>query len=94
MSSTSVKAIHIAELRAAVSAVRVLAGIAPFSFTDGGLVSGFAIKKVHIEELRTSVSEARMFLVLPSVTFTDPVLTSGVTTIKAAHVQELRAGVK
>ena len=34
-SITPVKAIHITELRTAVSAVRVLAGLAPFTFTDG-----------------------------------------------------------
>ncbi len=92
---TPVKAIHITELRTAVSAVRVLAGLAPFPFTDGSVVAATTpIKKVHIDELRSALSEARTFLVLPGLTFTDPALTVNVTTIKAAHVQELRDGVK
>ena len=94
--SMLVKAIHITELRTAVNAVRALANLTPpFAFTDGTLAS-IPIKKIHVEQLRAKLSEARAALLLPAVpvTYTDPVLTSGTTTIKAAHVQELRAGVK
>jgi hypothetical protein len=92
-SSTVVKAAHITELRTAVNAVRALATLAPFPFTNGSLAS-VAIKKLHIEELRTALSEARAALGLPAVSYTDPVLTSGVSKIKAAHIEDLRAGVK
>ena len=92
-SSTVVKAAHITELRTAVNAVRALATLAPFPFTDGSLAS-VAIKKLHIEQLRTALSEALAALGLPAVSYTDPVLTSGVSKIKAAHIEDLRAGVK
>ena len=93
VSSTLVKATHITELRTAVNAVRALATLAPYPFTDGSLAS-VAIKKLHIEELRTALSEARAALALPAVSYTDPVLTSGVSTIKVAHIEDLRDGVK
>jgi hypothetical protein len=97
-SSTLVKATHITELRTAVNAVRFLATelgatLPPFVFMDGSLAS-VAIKKTHIEELRTALGAARTALALPTVSYTDPVLTSGISTVKAAHIQELRAGVK
>jgi hypothetical protein len=93
VSSTVVKAAHIAELQAAVNAVRTLAALPPFVFTDANF-SSLPIKKVHIEGLRAALDEARLSLGLPALTYTDPVLTAGVTKIKAAHIEELRAGVK
>jgi hypothetical protein len=98
VSSTLVKAIHVVDLRTAVNAVRFLstelgAPLPPYPFTDGSLPS-VAIKKVHIMELRTALGEARATLGLPAVTYMDPVLTSGLSTIKAAHIMDLRAGVK
>jgi hypothetical protein len=98
VSSTLVKAIHVVDLRTAVNAVRFLstelgAPLPPYPFTDGSLPS-VAIKKVHITELRTALGEARATLGLPAVTYTDPVLISGLSTIKAAHIMDLRAGVK
>jgi hypothetical protein len=90
-----VKAAHISELRTGVNAARFVAGLPSFTFTDASLAS-VAIKKTHIEELRAKLSETRTALGLPAVpvSYTDPVLALGVSTIKAAHIQELRAGVK
>ncbi len=96
VSSTVVKATHITELRNGVNGVRALAKFFPaFTFTDGNLAS-LAIMKTHIEQLRAALSEGRAALSLPAVpaTYTDAILTSGVSTIKAAHIEELRAGVK
>jgi hypothetical protein len=79
--------------RRAEDAVRTLAAVPPFVYTDASVTS-LPIKKVHIEELRTALNEARVFLGLPALTYTDPVLTAGVTRIKAAPIDEWRAGVK
>src|SRR6185369_1708333 len=55
-SVTAVKAVHITQLRTAVNAARLLAAIAPATFTDPTLSTSIAIKKVHIEELRSALS--------------------------------------
>jgi glycosyl hydrolase family 44 len=91
---TSAKTAHIAELRTAVNAMRVSAGLAPQSFTDPTLTTSTLIKAVHITELRTALDQARATLALSALSYTNPTLTIGVTTLKAAHVTELRDGVK
>jgi len=87
-----VKAIHVTELRAAVNAVRAAAGLAPTTFADPSL-AGALIKASHLVALRTSLDEARSTLGLPAIVYTDPALAAGIT-IKAAHLRELRSGVK
>ena len=91
--STKVRAVHLTELRTAVNAVRTAAGLAPATFTDASL-AGKYIKTVHITELRTRLNEARSALGLVGVAFTDATLTVGSTPIKAAHVYDLRNGVR
>ncbi len=90
-SGTTVKAVHLAELRTAVDAVRNLAGLPPGSYTDAA-VKGTTIKAVHLTELRSALDAARAALGLSANTYTDATL-SGVR-VKAVHVQELRAGVR
>ena len=51
------------------------------------------MKASHITELRTALNPARAALTLPAITYTDSSLAAGVT-IKAAHVNQLRGGVK
>ncbi len=89
-STTIVKAAHFTELRTAVNAVRALAGLTAYPFTDATL-TGMTIKAVHITELRTAVNAVRVLAGLPAATFTDATITPGVTTPKAAHVTELRS---
>jgi len=90
---TIVRATHIAELRTAVNAVRLTAGLRTVMFTDPDLTH-VLIKAVHIQELRTALDSARMQLGLPALSYTDTTLTPGSTMIKAAHVQQLRDGCK
>lgn len=91
---TSIKAIHVTELRQAVNVVRFAANLGAFPFTDPGLAPGDGMKALHIQQLRTSLSEARSQLGLSAIPITDPTLLTGSTVVKAAHVQELRSGVK
>jgi hypothetical protein len=91
--TTVVKAVHLTELRQAVNAFRAAAGLPAASFTDPALTST-AIRAVHVEELRSALASARAALGLPTTALTDSILTAGATTIKAAHVQELRDAVK
>jgi IPT/TIG domain-containing protein/fibronectin type III domain protein len=92
--STVAKAVHVTELRTAVNAVRTLAGKTAFSFTDPSLAPGMFINAVHVSELRSALDAARSTLGLSALSYTDPTLTAGVTPVKAAHLQELRQGVK
>lgn len=93
VATTPAKAVHVTELRQAVSALRATAGLSAASFTDASL-AGVALKAVHIQELRTALNQALTALGINVITFTDPTITPGATIVRAAHVQELRGGVK
>ena len=58
-----IKAVDLAELRTAVNAVRALAGLGAFVFTDAA-TPGTVIKKVHITELGSALDEGRTALTL------------------------------
>ncbi|MGZ7042092.1 MAG: hypothetical protein ACXVH7_09915, partial [Thermoanaerobaculia bacterium] len=90
--STIVQAAHLTELRTAVNAVRKAAGLPPATCTDPSS-AGILVKAVHITELRSSLDAARSILNLPTMSYTDPGLAAG-DAIKAAHIQELRTGVR
>jgi hypothetical protein len=90
---TTVKAVHLNELRNAIRAAATVAGQNP-TFTDDPLPSGAAIKAVHIRELRTALTNAFIALHLIPPAFTDPTLTPGVVPVKAVHFQELRNAMK
>lgn len=91
--TTSMKTVHITQLRTAVNAVRAAAGLAPASFTDPSLTVGSWMKAIHITQLRTALDQARALLPVAPLVYTDPSLNGGMT-IKAAHIRELRLGVK
>jgi uncharacterized repeat protein (TIGR01451 family) len=90
--STLIKAVHITELRAAVNAVRAAAGLPPATFTDA-VTAGLFIKIVHITELRSNLDEARSSLGLAAALYMGPTLAAG-DTVMAAHIQDLREGVR
>jgi hypothetical protein len=92
--TTTIKAIHITELRTAANALRVTAGLTPVTFTDSALGPATMIRKVHIEELRSAILEARAIVRLPSLFFADAPLTAGTTPVKAMHIQQLRDALK
>jgi hypothetical protein len=85
----TIKAVHVTQLRTAVNAMRAAAGLTAQSFTDPTLST---IKAVHITQLRSALDAARSTIGLPALGYTDGAL-AGVA-CKAAHVNELRDGVK
>jgi hypothetical protein len=91
--SSVVNIVHMTELRTAVNAMRVLAQLGPFTFTDtiGTLVP---VRKMHIDELRANLDAARVAIGWNAGDYTDPVITAMSTTVKAAHINELRNYVK
>jgi hypothetical protein len=84
--TTIIKRTHVTDLRTAADAVRALATLGVFSFTDATLA---LIRRVHVTELRTAIDEARAALALPALTYTDPELAVG-GAVRAPHVTELR----
>jgi len=85
-----VKAVHITQLRTAINIARAAVGLSAFAFTDPSLAAGNTIKAIHITELRTAVTAVYTAIGAAAPTFTDPTLTVGVTTVKGAHVTDLR----
>lgn len=88
--STTIKAIHITELRARIDQQRARFGLAAFSWTNPTLAAGSSsISVVHINEMRTALLAIYAALSLTPPTFTDPSLSAGMP-IKRVHIQELR----
>ncbi|HYC58177.1 MAG TPA: hypothetical protein VEK79_01290 [Thermoanaerobaculia bacterium] len=92
--STRAKAVHLTELRQAIDAVRVAAGLGAGTYTDTISAGVTLIKAIHISEIRSQLDVALIALGLGAPTYTDSTLTSGVTVIKKAHVQEPRTATK
>ncbi len=93
LSGAPIRAVHVAELRTAVNAMRAAAGLGAFGFTNPTLVAGATtIARLHLTELRTALDAARAAAGLPPITYTDPVITANSTQVKAVHMMEVRAG--
>ncbi|MCU1231082.1 MAG: hypothetical protein JWO97_3966 [Acidobacteria bacterium] len=88
---TAIKAIHVTELRRAINAMRVAAGLPVAWQTEAA--SGHTLR-TDILEMRTYLDEARAVLLLPQLIYTYPALTRYVSPIRAADVNDLRSGVK
>jgi hypothetical protein len=85
----------ITELRTAIHAVRTLAGLTAFSYTDATITGGVTkIKTTHLAELRTALDTARSTLLIPALAYTDPTVTPLGTPVRTAHITELRSGVQ
>jgi len=87
--TTLVKAAHVTELRTACDAVRSLAGLGAFPFTDA---SPAVIRRAHVVDLRAALDEARAALLMPALNYSDSTMTIGVTPVRATHVTDLRNG--
>jgi hypothetical protein len=92
---TTVREVHVTQLRQAVDAVRVASGLSAAAWTDPPPLAQIVnIKKVHIDQLRSNLDGARSALALPAPTYTDPTIVQFSTQVRAAHIQELRQLVK
>jgi predicted outer membrane repeat protein len=93
LAGTLIRAVHLNELRTAINALRVAAGLDATAFTNGTVSLGSTrIRRLHLVELRAALNVVRSALGLTTLVYTDPTLTAGATPIKAVHVTELRAG--
>jgi hypothetical protein len=91
---TRVKAAHVTELRTAVNAVRALAGLGGYGFTDPGLDAGDTARALHIADLRAALNPALGALGLAVPTYSDPTLTPQTTIIRTPHIEEVRNALK
>jgi len=89
--STAVKAVHFAELRTRIDALRARFGLGGFAWTDSSL-TGATIKGVHLTELRTAISQAYTAAGMLPPAFTDDV-SPGVLLVRRTLVEELRSAV-
>ena len=65
--TTAIRPVHIVELRTAVNAARMLAGLSGGSYTDATLTPGSTpIKADHVTNLRSALANARNLLPLPA----------------------------
>jgi len=87
-----INAIHVTELRTAVNAMRVLAGLGTTTFADDPLTAGTVVNAEHITALRTALDAARNQIPLTPLSYTDTTLSAGVTPVRAIHLLELRVG--
>lgn len=87
---TPVKALHFAQLREAVNAVRGAAGLPPFDWTGAAPAAGGAVRAVHVNDLRRGLREALAALGLPPPAYEEPDPVGPGQPVKAPHVQQLR----
>ena len=97
----AIRAVDVTSLRTAVRALRSLAALPPFAFTDpdDNTLPGLAAKGIHIQQLREAVNQARTTLGFPAVTFTDPNVDPATNggqhlPIRSVHITELRGAVQ
>jgi uncharacterized repeat protein (TIGR03803 family) len=88
---TTMKAIHVMELRSRIDNVRIARGLGAFSWGPV-LTAGMTILAQHIIDLRTALSQAYTAGGGTPPGYTDPGLAPGFV-IKAAHIKEIRDAV-
>jgi hypothetical protein len=88
-----IRAVHVTQLRTAIDAVRAAAGLDPASYTSA-VAAGSLVRRVHVTEMRTALDFARQVIGLTALSYTDATITAGTTRVKAAHITDLRNGVK
>ncbi len=94
--STTIKVVHITQLRTAMTAICTLASNpSPCStaFTDSSLSTSIKVKVLHLMELRAKLNASRSALGLTAQSYAEGSITTA-TTIKAAQINELRDGVR
>lgn len=88
-----IKAVHLAELRARINAVRTLKGLALFPWTDPVPGQGSTtIRATHLQELRAALNEAYVAAGRIVPQYTDA-MAAGSTMVRAVHITELRSAI-
>ncbi len=92
--ATPVRAIHLAELRTRVDALRRRAALPPFAWMDPVLTAGVTpVRLAHLLDLREALAAAYAAAGRAAPIWTDGAAAAGTILIRAEHVTELRAAV-
>ena len=93
--ATTIKALHLAELRDRIDALRADFGLSAFRWTDPIIVPGVTQAKAeHLTELRAALNAAYSAAGEEDVPeYTDGTIAAGVTPIRAVHWTELQQAV-
>lgn len=91
---TSVKAVHITELRQRINELRAATGLSAFGYSTTITPFVSVIAAADINELRAALNPARTLLGLPSVSYTDDPIAAGTTVVRTSHVDQLRSGTR
>jgi hypothetical protein len=89
--TTTVKRVHVTELRQAIDALRTQYALSPATWTDPIVAGTTVISAVHLTELRAALSQVYTASGQAEPAYTHPILTEGSTVITAVDVEELRA---
>jgi CubicO group peptidase (beta-lactamase class C family) len=89
---TTVKSVHLNELRSRIDWARARRGLPPYGYSDA-ISPGTAIKVSHVTDCRTALAAVYLALSQPAPTYTDVNLVAGMS-IRAVHVAELRTAVR
>ena len=89
-----VKARHVTEIRDAIDFIRSVHGSPTFAWTDPTLIPGLTpAKAIHLVELRKALNEAYRAIGRTPPRYSDDTASAG-PTIKAIHINELRASLR
>ncbi|MGZ8831223.1 MAG: hypothetical protein ACXW2Q_12710, partial [Thermoanaerobaculia bacterium] len=87
---TPIRLAHLTELRSAVNSLRNVYFLGSFGWAESSPTMVSASQWI---ELRDAVNATRNAIGQAPLAYTDPALSSGAT-IRAVHVEELRAGIR
>jgi uncharacterized delta-60 repeat protein len=89
---TSIRAIHLTELRTRIDLMRERFGLGVFVWTDTS-VEGAPTRAAHLLEMRSALGAAYVAAGLAPPSFTDATLDPRQMLIRVVHIEELRTGV-
>jgi hypothetical protein len=92
--STTIKLIHIVELRGRIDAMRARGGMVPYPWSDASPAArSMAVKAVHLNELRSALNSVYLAAGWPVPSYTTGAIAAGQTVVSAAQLAELRDAV-
>lgn len=92
--TTSVRAVHLVELRAAIDTLRMWRALPATTWTDTSVVAGVtSIRAVHLVELRSALDAVFTADGLPPPSWSAPPV-AGATIITAAQIEEVRTNIR
>jgi hypothetical protein len=91
---STIRALHITELRTRIDALRFQLGLSPFAWTDVPLGAARVVRHTHVAEMRTALDQAYIAAGADNrPTYTDDTLVPGSTPVRVVHIQQLRNAV-